>query len=137
MKMFNMQYLEGEGGYFCETYRADNQVVIDKGNVMRLSKQGPKSTTEVGYEEVGKQRDLYTTIYYLMEKTNAPCVNKSDIIHFFHDGCPVQYCWINMETGDLKEAVIGKDAAQGQCLHLMVPRGTLQGVGRCFGQWCR
>eukprot|EP00112_Aurelia_sp_Birch-Aquarium-sp1_P013694 Seg2919.1 transcript_id=Seg2919.1/GoldUCD/mRNA.D3Y31 product="putative protein" protein_id=Seg2919.1/GoldUCD/D3Y31 len=116
-----------EAGFFCKVYRADNQVITDNGNTMLMSKQGPKSTTcEVEKGEDGKRRDLYTTIYYLMEKTNAPCVNKSDIIHFFHDGCPVKYCWINMDTGELKEAVVGKDPSQRQCLHLMVPRDTLK-----------
>ena len=117
-----MQYLEGEGGYFVEIYRStDQKLEVRDGKPMLLNQSDDRKK-----DEHVKQRDLYTTIYYLMEKTNAPCVNKSDHIHFYHEGSPVKYYWLDMDTKKLDHAVLGGNVAEGQHLQLMVPRGVLK-----------
>ena len=124
VKKFNMQYLEGEGGYFVELYRAsDQKLEIHEGKhaVMKAA-----VTSDEKKADAVRCRDLYTTIYYLMEKTNAPHVNKSDHVHFFHDGGAVKYYWLDMECKQLHHAVLGSDVGNGQHLQLMVPGGTLK-----------
>ena len=128
IKSLKMEYLAGEGGYFCETYRAiKQQVLVDGNRCYKLSRTLSQNDTVVKVEQgESVNRDLYTTIYYLIENTNEPHVNKSDIIHFFHDGCSVKYSWIMLKTGQLFQAVLGKDIARGQRLHLMVPGDSLK-----------
>eukprot|EP00794_Sanderia_malayensis_P012691 gene12691-13993_t len=137
IKALNMEYLDGEGGFFREIYRSLNRdVLVENSTTFKLMKKMRKLSQDefgipscpppTGKEGEGEHRELYTTIYFLMEKVNEPHVNKSDIIHFYHDGCPIHYFWIDLTTGVLSEAVLGKDIMNGQCLHLMVPGNTLK-----------
>ena len=119
-----MQYLEGEGGYFKAIYKSVDQQV-ELRNKLPLER-GQSVLADTKKDENVKQRALYTTIYYLMEKANSPCINKSDIIIFYHEGCPVKYYWLDMETKKLEHAVLGLNVAEGQHLQLMVPRGVLK-----------
>ena len=124
ISQLNLQPLEGEGGYFVEVYRARDKKVDISDRKLTTLQQGESLYAK--NDNSGAKRDLYTTIYYLMDKTNAPHVNKSDHIHFYHYGGPIKYYWLDMEGKKLETAVLGSNIAEGQRLHLMVPGGTLK-----------
>jgi len=125
VKLLNMQYLEGEGGYFVEIYRAnDKKIEVRDENTFVLKKHVASDGTKPDGRV--KQRDLYTTIYYLMEKVDPPNSNKSDHIHFYHDGAPVKYYWLNMKSKKMESAILGRDIDKGQHFQLLVPGGTLK-----------
>ena len=69
------------GGYFKETFRSPETVQIP------------------GRE--GSERNVFTTIYFMMspEQGGKNCLlsNKSDTIHYFHDGWPAHYILVSPE----------------------------------------
>ena len=93
-----------EGGYFRETYRSEEMV----------------ST-----EREGKERNILTSIYYLLT-SDRPIdhfhKNKSDIIHYFHAGSPITYLTIN-PSGKLEKVKLGMNILKGEKLQLLVPGG--------------
>ena len=93
-----------EGGYFKRSFQADHRERIDQGD-------GPRYTM--------------TSIYYLLT-ADSPIghwhLNKSDIIHYFHLGSPVDYYLIHSD-GRLETATLGPDLAAGQQLQLTVKGG--------------
>ena len=98
--------LEGhvEGGYFRRSYEAEGQ---------------PRLATDAG------ERFSMTSIYYLL--TAAGPIghfhrNRSDIVHYFHLGDPIEYSLIHPD-GRLETVVMGPDPRKGQRLQLTVPGG--------------
>ncbi|XP_031572742.1 uncharacterized protein LOC116306788 [Actinia tenebrosa] len=104
-KDLHLMPLSDEGGYFSETYRSQEKVES---------------------EREGSSRSLLTIIYYLMSHDmggrNYLHSNKSDIVHFFHDGWPVQYITVSPE-GKYEEFIVGKDVSKGQVPQLTVKGG--------------
>lgn len=99
--------LEGhiEGGFYRRTYEATGTPRVDAGHGERFS---------------------MTSIYYLL--TAAGPVghfhrNRSDIVHYFHLGDPIEYFLIHPD-GRLDSFVMGPDPTRGQRLQLTVPGGT-------------
>lgn len=94
-----------EGGYFRRTFQADHREKID---------------TEFG------ERFTLTSIFYLLTE-DAPIghwhLNRSDIIHFYHLGGPINYFLIH-PNGDLETVTLGPDPSQGHRLQLAVKGGT-------------
>ena len=101
--------LSEEGGYFGETYRSPETVQVE--------------------EREGKNRSLFTTIYYLIVPElggkNYFNRNKSDITHYFHDGWPAKYIYITPE-GNIKEYILGRDILKGHVLQLRVSGNCLK-----------
>jgi len=125
VKLLNMQYLEGEGGYFVEIYRANDQrIEVHDESAMVLKQQTASDDTK--QDGRVKQRDRYTTIYYLIEKIGPPHSNLSDHIHFFHDGAPVKYYWLDTKNKKLESATLGRDIEKGHQFQLLVPGGTVK-----------
>ncbi len=93
-----------EGGYFRRTYQADHR---------------PMMETEAG------ERFLMTSIYYLLT-SESPVGhfhrNRSDIMHYFHQGDPIRYTLIHPD-GTLETVVMGPNVANGQRLQLHVAGG--------------
>ena len=104
-KSLNLQPLSDEGGYFAETYRGNETIKTDRDGVHRSN---------------------ITIIYYLMSYDmggrNYLHGNKSDIVHFFHEGWPVKYTTISPQ-GEIEEFIMGKDATKGQVPQLIVKGG--------------
>ena len=124
VELLNMQRIGGDGGYLVETYRAkDQRLEIDVDKTIMVQQTKSDDTRKDG---TARHRNLYTTIYYLMDKASAPRVNKSDNIHFYHDGSPVKYYWLDMKNKILEQAILGSNIAKGQCFQLIVPRGMLK-----------
>jgi len=93
-----------EGGYFAETYR---------------------STETLATERVGSDRNLLTSIYYLLTD-DRPIDhlhrNQSDILHYFQAGSPITYLLVN-HAGELIKVKLGLDFARGEVGQLLVPGG--------------
>lgn len=93
-----------EGGYFSETYRAE---------------ESTKTARE------GSDRAILTSIYYLL--TNDRPIdhlhkNKSDIMHYFQAGSPITYLLIDTD-GKLSKVKLGLNLEQGEVPQLLVPKG--------------
>lgn len=93
-----------EGGFFRRTYEATDKPRVDDGRGERFS---------------------MTSIFYLLT-AEGPVGhfhrNRSDIVHYFHLGDPIEYFLIN-ENGQLERVVMGPDPTQGHHLQMTVPGG--------------
>ena len=102
IKQLNLQPLSEEGGFFRETYRSSSTLEIDKN---------------------GEKKQLLTTIYYLISEDtggrNYLNRNKSDHIHFFHCGWPLEYTVVSPEE-EIKKFVLGPDPSKGDMFQLVV-----------------
>ena len=100
IKQLNLLPQSTEGGFFKETYR---------------------SCLTIGKKE--NQRSLFTAIYYLVSSDsggrNYLHGNKSDHIHFFHCGWPLEYTIISPEN-EIKKFVLGPDPNRGDMFQLTV-----------------
>lgn len=91
-----------EGGYFRRTYQSDHRANLE-------TSLGP--------------RYLLTSIYYLLTEQSPVGqfhFNRSDILHYFHLGDPIEYSLIHAD-GSLQTLVMGSDILAGQHLQLHVP----------------
>lgn len=118
---FQMQPLPEEGGWFVETYRA-NEKIAQAGLDRRYS----------------GDRDHCTDILYLLTVDAVSRMHrvKSDEIFHYHLGDPVKMTqlWPN---GKAKEVVIGPDILNGQQVQVIVPHGIWQGCRLMDGgTWC-
>lgn len=93
-----------EGGYFRRTYEASGKPRIDAGQGERFS---------------------MTSIFYLLT-AGGPVGhfhrNRSDIVHYFHLGDPIEYFLIHPD-GRLETVVMGPDPTRGHRLQLTVAGG--------------
>lgn len=81
--------------------------------------------SEYSFGDKQNQRKLLTSIYYLLtDDSPIGCLhrNRSDIVHYFHLGSPIEY-FIISEAGVLRKEVMGHDIAAGQKLQLTVKGG--------------
>lgn len=90
-----------EGGYFRETYRAQEQVNLEPG-----------------------QRNVSTSIYYLLENTDKSHLHRvaHDEIWYFHQGEPLEI----LTVGDEKVTswLLGNDLSGGQVPQLLIEANT-------------
>ena len=93
-----------EGGYYKRTYQADHRNFLETKN---------------------GERFLMTSIYYMLT-SESPIghwhLNKSDIMHYYHLGNPIEYNLIHPD-GSLEKVIMGADVMAGQKLQLMVKGG--------------
>lgn len=93
-----------EGGYFVESYR---------------------STATMATERVGSDRNLLTSIYYLLTDDlpiNHLNRNQSDILHYFQAGSAITYLLVDPD-GKLEKVKLGLNFAEGEVGQLLVPGG--------------
>lgn len=108
-----------EGGYFRETYRADETLAA-----LPTRYQGSRS--------VG------TAIYYLLTPNTYSAIHRlqSDEIFHFYLGDPIRMLQLDAD-GNGRTVVLGPDVLHGQQLQVVVPRGIWQGSclepGGAFG----
>jgi predicted cupin superfamily sugar epimerase len=94
-----------EGGYYRRTFQADHRSGIESPDGVRYT---------------------LTSIYYLLtaaSPTGHWHLNRSDILHYFHLGAPVDY-YLIFPDGALQRARLGTDLAAGEQLQLAVPGGV-------------
>ncbi len=91
-----------EGGYFKRSYTSDTEFNCSYG-----------------------QRKILSSIYYMLTD-DSPIgylhKNKSDIIHYFHNGSPITYYIIHTD-GQLEIIILGNDLSKGHQLQLTVKGG--------------
>ena len=107
IKQLHMQE-HTEGGYYVETFR---------------------STDVVETEREGGQRDLLTSIYYMLTDDHPIGhfhVNKSDIMHYFHGGSSLTYLFIPPQRPCLLKYKLGMDVSKGEVPQLLLPGGYWQ-----------
>ena len=112
IKKFNMTLLEGEGGYFTETYRCEEKV---------LKEHLP--------QRYNSARDFSTSILYLITPDNFSSLHKvaSDEIFHFYLGDPV--VMLNLfEDGKGLEIKMGSNIVNGEHIQYLVPKNTWQGA---------
>jgi predicted cupin superfamily sugar epimerase len=106
-----------EGGYFRRTYES-------KMNVSITDDAGAQSEND---PNSGIKRHIMTSIYYLLtSESPIMCMNlnRSDIIHYYHLGCPVEYLVINpRDPGVISRERLGPDILSGQKLQVLIPGG--------------
>ena len=109
-----------EGGYFHRTYES-------KMNVSITDDEGTWSTWSVNDPNSGIKRHIMTSIYFLLTRESSiMCMNlnRSDIIHYYHQGCPAEYLIINpRDLGDVSRERLGPDIFSGQKFQVLIPGG--------------
>ncbi len=105
-----------EGGYFLETYRS--------GAVPMASRGATDSQGTCAQFAAGK-RNLMTSIYWMPTRSSPIgwlCRNRSDHVHYFHAGSPVEYRLVS-PSGEVTHHRLGLDWTLGQRPQLVVPGG--------------
>ncbi len=113
IRRLNLQPHPREGGWFRETYRADEHV---PANALPPRYSGSRSAG--------------TAIYYLLTPDTISPLHRlaSDEIFHFYLGGPVRMLQL-FPDGRGTTLVLGQDLTAGQTLQVVVPRGVWQG---CF-----
>lgn len=89
-------------------------------------KQIEKSPTTIVIE--GKERSLYTSIYFLLEENNPSRFHRlsSDEMWYFHEGKSLIIHMLKQD-GTYQQIEMGLDSSKGQVLQYCVPKGTIFG----------
>jgi predicted cupin superfamily sugar epimerase len=100
-----------EGGFFRETYRAEEQ-----------------HAAESLPPRYGSPRSASTAIYYLLTPTTFSALHRlaTDEVFHLYLGGPVRMLQL-LPDGTGREVVIGPDLTRGQSPQVVVPRGVWQG----------
>lgn len=104
-----------EGGYFRRTYAAKMAVSITKDRE-KASESEPGS---------GVQRPIMTSILYLLTSESPTLhlnLNRSDIIHYYHFGSPVEFIIIH-PNGEIRREILGPNVLLGEHPQVMVGGG--------------
>ncbi len=112
IRHLNLEPHPEEGGWFRETYRADETL--------------PPGALPERYEG---ERAVKTAIYYLLTPDTFSHLHrlKSDEIFHFYLGDPVEMLHLHPD-GSGRRVVLGRDLANGQTLKTVVPHGVWQGA---------
>jgi predicted cupin superfamily sugar epimerase len=107
-----------EPGFFKETYRSRLEM--------------PTADRE------GGRRNVSTVIYYMMvhdatkQHSGARFFrNRSDIVHFYHDGWPAQYMSVAAD-GEVTTVILGKCNIKDQQLHIYIQRKPSETIQELF-----
>jgi len=111
IKLYNLKPLPGEGGYYVETYRADE--MIEKGSLPNR------------YED---DKSHSTAIYYMLTADTQSNFHRlpTDEIYHFYIGDPVIMIQLHPD-GTTKVVFLGHDLAAGQFVQVVVPKNVWQG----------
>lgn len=111
IRLLDLQPHPQEGGYFRETYRA-NEVLAAQGIAPRY----------------GQDRSVSTAIYYLLTPETYSALHRlrSDEVFHFYLGDPVRMLQLRPD-GTGQELVLGPEVSRGQHVQAVVPRGVWQG----------
>ena len=101
-----------KGGYFPQTYKAKMAVSITKDRE-KVSESDPGSRL---------QRPIMTSILYLLTSESPTLhlnLNRSDIIHYYHHGSPVEFIIVRSNT-ELRREILGPNVLSGEYPQVMV-----------------
>ncbi|CEG26159.1 cupin domain-containing protein [Bacillus sp. B-jedd] len=87
-----------------------------------------RQTYKSGEEVPGRERVLYTSIYFLMTTGNISHLHRlqSDELWYFHAGDSLSVHMIH-ENGEYEEVRLGLNLEKGEVLQLLVPKNTIFG----------
>jgi len=113
IKALKMKPLAVEGGYYCETYRAEGII--------------PKAVLPKQYDG---DRRFGTAILYLIDRNTFSSLHRirSDEVFHFYMGDAVTMLQL-MPDGSSRVITLGHDITGGQQVQVVVPKNTWQG---CF-----
>ncbi len=100
-----------EGGYFRRTYTAEKTLA-------------------------GSNQHVASSIFYMLTSEHPIGKlhrNRSDIIHSFHSGNPIEYTLVS-PTGELETVVLGNNLLKGEQPQLVVPGGYWKGTRLLDGE---
>ena len=111
IRLLQLQPHPKEGGYFRETYRADESL---SGNALA--------------GRYGGSRAASTAIYYLLTATTYSALHRlqSDEVFHFYLGSPVRMLQL-FPDGKARTVILGPDLQAGQQVQVVMPRGVWQG----------
>ena len=111
IKFFGMKPLQGEGGYYVETYRAKEKI--------------PEAFLPGRYTG---ERDFGTAILYLITTDKCSRLHrvKSDEIYHFYLGEPITMLQLHADRSS-EVITLGPDIMNGQHVQVTVPAGSWQG----------
>jgi uncharacterized protein len=91
-----------EGGFYRETYRSNETVVLPEGKI----------------------RNVCTSIYYLLEDKNKSAFHRiqSDELWFFHQGQPLEIVFI--QDGQLNKIILGNNVEKGEVPYAKISAKT-------------
>ncbi|MDY7010366.1 MAG: cupin domain-containing protein [Planctomycetota bacterium] len=109
---FALEPLEGEGGFYRETYRSGEKI--------------PAAALPGRYSS---EKHFATAIYYLLTPETFSAIHRlvSDEIFHFYLGDPVTMLRLYPD-GKGETVILGPDIEAGQRLQCVVPRGVWQGM---------
>ena len=112
IRLLDLQPHPAEGGYFAETYRADETL--------------PAAVLPGRY---GGARAAGTAIYYLLTADNVSAMHRlaSDEVFHFYLGDAVEMLHL-FADGNAATVILGADLEAGERPQAVVPRGTWQGA---------
>jgi len=112
-----MKPLPGEGGYFVESYRSEDNL--------------PEGALPEGS---GGPRSLATAIYYLLTPDTFSAMHRlsSDELYHFYLGDPVEMLNLHPD-GAVRKVTLGADFPGGMKLQVVVPKGVWQGSRLVYG----
>jgi predicted cupin superfamily sugar epimerase len=111
-EILNLEPLQGEGGWFVQTYAATETIAAGQFGDNRYN--GPRSTS--------------TAIYYLLEPdtfSEMHCLTSDEVFHHYLGGA-VEMLQLHPD-GRTETLLIGPDLEAGQRPQVLVPRGVWQG----------
>ncbi len=111
LNLLQLQRHPAEGGYFAETYRAEESFALQH---LPSRYQGARSYS--------------TAIYYLLTADTFSAMHRlrSDEIYHFYLGDPVEMLQLWPDGGG-RVLLLGQDIVAGMKLQVVVPRGVWQG----------
>jgi predicted cupin superfamily sugar epimerase len=112
-EMLHLEPHPREGGWFRQTWKADETIPLDALPAGRYT----------------GSRSAGTAIYYLLEPDNFSEMHKlaSDEVFHFYLGDPVEMLQL-WPDGTGKRVVLGRDLGNGELLQTVVPQGVWQGT---------
>lgn len=112
IRQLGLRPLEGEGGYFAETWR------------------GPEADLSLGsHAREGQRRPLGTAIYYLVTPDSFSALHRltSDEVFHFYIGDPCQMLLMG-PAGEVDTPILGTDLVADMRPQVVVPAGWWQGT---------
>lgn len=111
IKLFDLQPLIPEGGFFNQTYKSELQI--------------KKECLPNGF---GGSRSISTQVYFLLPEGSKSKLHrlKSDEVWHFYLGGPLTIIQL-FENGKIEKVILGQDVKNGEKLQHVVPAGCMFG----------
>jgi predicted cupin superfamily sugar epimerase len=129
IEFFGMRPLPNEGGFYIETYRCREKLVLSEACPERSRKVEGIAQAGLPARYTG-DRNLCTAIFYLLTPDTFSALHrvKSDEIFHFYLGDAVTMLQLHPD-GSSEVTILGQDIFNGHHVQVIVPQGTWQG---CF-----